>query len=80
MMIDIHDRLDYLNDVLISMDWSKIVIEIQRNIDDLTAKLIRENNEETRGAIKALKQVLELKQTFQYEQQQIKESFSNTDS
>lgn len=71
--MDINARLDYLNTTLAALDtaWPKLAGEIQSRIDNLTLSLISANNEETRGAIKALRELLNLPASLQYERDHI---------
>ena len=72
-MIDINARLDYLNNTLAAFNtaWPRLSGEIQSRIDSLTLSLISANNEETRGAIKALRELLNLPASLQYERDHI---------
>lgn len=77
-MIDISARLDYLNATLAALEfaWPKIAGEIQARIDHLTLMLISANNEEARGAIKALRDLLDLPNTLRYELTHINEELA----
>lgn len=72
-MMDVAARLDYLNNTLAAFDtaWPKLAGEIQSRIDSLTLTLISANNEETRGAIKALRDLLNLPASLNYERDHI---------
>jgi predicted KAP-like P-loop ATPase len=80
--MNIEDRLDYLNGMLFALDgsWSKIAAEIQGRIDGLTLKLISENDDQVRGAIKALRDLKDLQETLEYERQHIKEALAEQDA
>lgn len=54
MSYDIEARMTELNRLLPSMPWELVCAEVRSRIADLTASLVAANNEETRGAIKAL--------------------------
>lgn len=79
MNADTHNRLEYLNTTLAALDgsWPKVVVEIQQRIDRLTLSLISENNEQTRGAIKALRELQGLPETLEYERQHIKHEIAD---
>lgn len=72
------DRLEHLNRVLSAMQasWAPIAEEIGNRIGDYTASLIAENNEETRGRIKALRDLLNLPDTLLSERDGIKSGLS----
>jgi hypothetical protein len=72
---DINSRLDYLTTTLDALDfaWPRLSGEIQARIDRLTLALISSNNDETRGAIKALRELLALPETLRYERNHINE-------
>lgn len=61
-VIDLADRLDHINSTLAALDscWPRVAAEIQQRIDAKTLQLIGENNEQTRGAIKALRDLINL--------------------
>ena len=63
------DRLTHINGTLSELDvaWSRIAPEIQARIDSKTLQLIGENNEQTRGAIKCLRELMNLPDTLQAE-------------
>lgn len=73
--MDINARLDYLNTTLAAFDtvWPKLSGEIQSRVDHLTLKLISANNDETRGAIKELQDLLNLPESLRYEREHINE-------
>jgi hypothetical protein len=72
------DRLEHLNRVLSAMQssWAPIAEEIGNRIGDYTASLIAENNEETRGRIKALRDLLNLPDALLSERDGIKSGLS----
>lgn len=57
-------ELEQLNQILIGMEWTKVTAYLNKEIDRLTEKLISQNNDETRGRIKALKYVVNLKDSL----------------
>lgn len=70
----VDERITYLNTTLAAMDhtWPQVALELQARIDDLTAKLISADDEQTRGAIKELRRVLVLPATLASERDHIK--------
>lgn len=56
----------------ITAGWPCLQAEINERIAALTESLISENNEETRGRIKALRDLLELPDTLQQEREGIR--------
>lgn len=79
--MDINARLDYLNTTLAAFDtaWPKLAGEIQSRIDGLTLKLISANNDETRGAIKELRDLLNLPESLRYEREHINTALKDAD-
>lgn len=75
-------RLDYLNATLAALHgcWPHLVQEIQARIDSKTAQLIGENNEQTRGAIKALRDLIDLPAALQQERDHITAALSDPDA
>lgn len=73
MKMDINARLDYLDSTLNALEssWPKLAAEIQSRIDRLTLKLISANDDETRGAIKELRDLLSLPESLLYERNHI---------
>lgn len=62
------ERINELDAVLPAMaSWPRIAGEIQRRIAELTVRLVAENNEQTRGAIKELRELIDLPVTLQRE-------------
>ncbi len=75
------DRLDYLNSVIASLEyWDKLEKEIDLEISALTVRLIAENNEQTRGAIKALQKLKDLPAALEYERREISAALSEQDA
>lgn len=58
--MNIDDRLTYLNTTIAAIEhtWPHVQPELQARIDDLTLKLISDDDEQARGAIKELRRVL----------------------
>ncbi len=75
-------RLDYLNATLAALYgcWPHLVQEIQARIDSKTAQLIGENNEQTRGAIKVLRDLIDLPAALQQERDHITAALSDPDA
>ncbi|WP_219116093.1 hypothetical protein [Janthinobacterium sp. UMAB-56] len=75
-------RLDCLNTTLAALNgcWPRVALEIQQRIDDKTVQLIGENNEQTRGAIKALRDLLELPAALLHERDHISAALSDPDA
>lgn len=62
------ERLNELNAVLPALAaWPRISVEIERRIGDLTERLIAQDNEQTRGAIKELRYLIDLPAVLQSE-------------
>lgn len=80
--MNLEERLTYLDSTLAALDsaWPRIATEIQAEIDELTLKLISANDDETRGAIKALRKLTDLPATLRYERDQIKAALSDEDA
>lgn len=80
-MMDIAARLDYLNSTLAAFDtaWPKLAGEIRSRIDHLTLKLISANDDETRGAIKELRDLLDLPESLRYEREHINAALEDAD-
>lgn len=78
----INERINYLENTIsvITPVWPWLVIEIQEQIDDKVLRLISENNEQTRGAIKCLRDLLNLPATLQSERDQIIAALSDEDA
>ena len=69
MSYDIEARMTELNRLLPSMPWELVCAEVRSRIADLTASLVAANNEETRGAIKALMSLLDLPVALEQERE-----------
>ena len=80
--MNLDERLNYLDSTLAAMEsaWPRIVTEIQTEIDSLTLKLISSNDEQTRGAIKALLKLKDLPASLLYERDHIKAALSDEDA
>jgi hypothetical protein len=55
----------------LSSAWPYLTREIESRIASLTGRLITENDEQTRGRIKALRELLNLPETLQQEREGI---------
>lgn len=73
-----NDRLTYINSTLAALDmaWPRIAAEIQALIDGKTLQLIGANDEQTRGAIKCLRELIDLPGTLQAERAGIEAALS----
>lgn len=72
--MSIDNRLTYLNTTIAAIEqaWPQVTQELQQRINDLTQKLIGEDDEQTRGAIKELRRMLVLPNTLTSERDHIK--------
>jgi hypothetical protein len=71
------ERLNQLDLALAACpSWPRFAAEIGRRIDELTLKLIGENNEQTRGAIKELRRLIDLPATLQVERDHLAAALS----
>lgn len=65
-----HDRLNEIEEVMPLMaSWPRFCVEIQYRIDILTERLVASNDEGVRGAIKELRQLIDLPNTLQQERE-----------
>lgn len=80
-MIEAKDRLAQIERQLhaIQAVWPFLSALVQDRIDGLTAQLIAKNDEETRGRIKALQDLMELPVTLQQERDGISAGLSDSD-
>lgn len=60
--------------------WALFEAEITRRINELTMQLVYQNNEETRGRIKALAELKELPVSLQFERDGIGAALSEQDA
>lgn len=76
------DRLDQINNALNALRpaWPHFAAVLNERIADATLKLISENDEQTRGRIKALRDLLNLPETLQQERDGITAELPETDS
>lgn len=51
----------------ITSGWPWLAVELNRRVQELTTQLVNADNEQTRGRIKALQDILELPVTLQQE-------------
>jgi len=67
------DRLNQIDQALgaIQNGWPFLLVEINERIDSLTQSLIAQDNEQTRGRIKALRDLKELPETLKQERESI---------
>lgn len=64
----------------IQSGWPFLLGELKTRIDELTASLINNNDEQTRGRIKALLAVTELPQTLATERESMSAALSEQDA
>lgn len=65
-----HERLNEIEEVMpLLSSWPRICTEIQYRIDILTERLVASNDEGARGAIKELRQLIDLPITLQQERE-----------
>ena len=76
------ERLSQINDFMssISSAWPHLTREINTVITEQLEQLVTQNNEETRGRIKALRALLELPETLQQEREGITAALSDEDA
>ena len=72
------DRLAYLDATLaaLNMAWPRLNAELQSRIDSKTLQLIGANDEQVRGAIKALREIQNLPEALHSERIYIKAALS----
>lgn len=75
-------RLAEINDFLASSApaWAHIEREINNVIDQKIEQLVTENSEETRGRIKALRELIDLPEALQQEREGITAALSDEDA
>lgn len=81
-MIEVQKRLEYITEFLTSTStaWKHLENEIDLEIALRTAKLIGENNEQERGAIKALIKLKGLRDSLDFERNHITAALSEQDA
>lgn len=60
--------------------WPFLLVEVERQIEQLTRDLVNANNEETRGRIKALAWIKELPETLTDERDRLIAALSEQDA
>lgn len=77
-----HERLAQISATLdaIRPGWPVLSVEIAKRIDDLTLQLIGQNDEQTRGRIKELRNLLDFPVSLQQERDGISAELSDQDS
>lgn len=65
------ERTEQINTALeaLRQAWPVLSSMLQERIEGLTAELIAQDNEQTRGRIKALRELMELPETLQQERE-----------
>lgn len=79
-MID--ERIDHINKTLsaIQHGWPFLLVELENAIKAKTESLIAQNDEQTRGAIKALRDLMNLPETLHYEREGLTAALSDEDA
>ena len=67
------ERVNQIDQALAAIQngWPFLLVEINDRIDTLTLSLIAQDNEQTRGRIKALRELKELPETLKQERESI---------
>lgn len=75
-------RLSQINQTMqaISTGWPFLLVELESMIAEKTESLIAQNNDEVRGAIKALQAVMNLPETLQQEREGFTAALSDEDA
>lgn len=60
--------------------WPMLHLQLQSRMNDLVNRLIGKESEQTRGAIKEVRQLIELPQTLQQERESITAALSDMDA
>jgi DNA anti-recombination protein RmuC len=76
----LEDRLAQLERALAGMPWDCVAAEVKGRIEELTQQLITQNNDETRGRIKALQDLLDLPVALQQEREGLTAALSDQDA
>jgi hypothetical protein len=77
MIVD--DRLTEIDEVLqATTAWSRVAAEIQKRIDLLTERLIAKDDEGARGAIKELRQLIDLPEALRSERDHLAAALSDS--
>jgi hypothetical protein len=76
------ERIEYIADFLARTKtaWPLVVAEIDVKVDELTVQLINNDNEQTRGRIKALIGIKELPETLLQELEGMRAALSDEDA
>lgn len=76
------ERLDRINRTLAGLGgvWDLLKAEIQARIESLTSDLIAQDDEQKRGAIKELRNLLDLPETLHQERESIAAALSDEDA
>lgn len=76
----LEDRLAQVEKALAGMPWDCVLAEVKSRIEELTRQLITQNNDETRGRIKALQDLLDLPVALQQEREGLTAALSDPDA
>lgn len=74
------DRIDQINRLLPVLQSPAFADYLAERAADLTERLIGENNEQTRGAIKELRRLIDLPAALQFERDHLTAELPETDS
>jgi hypothetical protein len=76
------ERLDHINKTMqaIAVGWPFLLVEIESTIRDKTESLIVKDDEQTRGAIKALRDLTSLPETLHQEREGLTAALSDEDA
>jgi DNA anti-recombination protein RmuC len=80
--MNIEDRLNHINHAMqaIQTGWPFFLAELDAAIQTKTESLISQNSEETRGAIKALRELKNLPEALQHEREALTAALSDEDA
>ena len=78
----IEARIAHIGDLLqaIKPGWSYLMAELDAREQELTGQLVNNDNEQTRGRIKCLREIRDLPATLQYEREGMQSALSNQDA
>jgi DNA anti-recombination protein RmuC len=74
------ERLDHINRLIPALQAPALVEQIKEMIDEQTQKLIDADDEQARGRVKALRDLLNLPEALQYEREGLTAALSQADA
>ena len=76
------ERLNHINATMqaIQHGWPFLLVELQSAVNEKTASLVAQNDEQTRGAIKALQEFMNLPEVLQQEREGLTAALSDEDA